>query len=89
MAAPQTDPGAPVGGTLFVGVDGTTSFIDGDWHELKVGVVGMLGPELRHDLAFFSRHLLLRTPRLEASSTTDLRRTRLRGHLLRSREWAR
>jgi ribosomal protein L34E len=49
MAAPQADPGAPAGDTLFVGVDGTTSFIDGDWHEVKVGVVGMLGPELRHD----------------------------------------
>ena len=49
MAAPRAEPGTPAGDTLFVGVDGTTSFIDGDWHEVKVGVVGMLGPELRHD----------------------------------------
>ncbi len=49
MAAPQAAPVAPAGDTLFVGADGTTSFIDGDWHEVKVGVVGMLGPELHHD----------------------------------------
>ena len=48
MAAPQADPVAPAGDTLLIGVDGTTSFIDGDWHEVKVGVVGVFGPELRH-----------------------------------------
>lgn len=51
MAASQVGsvPLAPAGDTLLIGVDGTTSFIDGDWHEVKAGVVGVLGPEVHHD----------------------------------------
>ncbi len=71
MAAPQADPVAPTGDTLLIGVDGTTSFIDGDWHEVKVGVVGVLGPELRHD-AETSRDLLrISDPRYCAAVATE------------------
>lgn len=53
IATPQVEshPVAPAGDTLLIGVDGTTSFIDADWHEVKVGVVGTLGAETRHDPA--------------------------------------
>ncbi len=41
MTVPEAAPATPAGDTLLIGVDGTTSFIDGDWHEVKVGVVGL------------------------------------------------
>ena len=49
VTTPEADPATPAGDMLLIGVDGTTSFTDGDWHEVKVGVVGMLGPELQHN----------------------------------------
>jgi len=41
MTVPEAAPATPAGDTLLIGMDGTTSFIDGDWHEVKVGVVGL------------------------------------------------
>ena len=43
--APPVPPGAPT--TLLIGADGTTTHTDGDWHEVKVGVVAPLGPETK------------------------------------------
>lgn len=69
--ATEGDPVAPVGDTLLIGVDGTTSFIDGDWHEVKVGVVGMLGPGLRHDAQTGRDLLSIADPRYCAAVATE------------------
>jgi hypothetical protein len=42
---PPTDP--PPSSVLLVGADGTSTFTDGAWHEVKVGTVAALGPETR------------------------------------------
>ena len=47
-ATPAT-PVEPVSDTLLIGADGTSTFIDKDWHEVKVGVVAPLGPERKTD----------------------------------------
>jgi hypothetical protein len=53
MAAAQAaaePPPAEVGpAQLLVAVDGVQVHTDGDWHEMKVGVVAPLGPETRRD----------------------------------------
>ena len=42
-------PVQPASDTLLIGADGTTTFTDGDWHEVKVGVVAPLGPQRQVD----------------------------------------
>ncbi|MGC8490029.1 MAG: ISKra4 family transposase [Clostridia bacterium] len=42
-------PVTPASDTLLIGADGTTTFTDGDWHEVKVGVVAALGPACKPD----------------------------------------
>ncbi len=48
-AATTNTPATPASDTLLIGADGTTSFTDGAWHEVKVGVVAPLGPTRRTD----------------------------------------
>ncbi len=71
MAAPEAAPATPTADTLLIGVDGTTSFIDGDWHEVKVGVVGILGPELQHDAETGRDLLKVSDPRYCAAVATE------------------
>ncbi len=71
MALPEAAPATPAGDTLLIGVDGTTSFIDGDWHEVKVGVVGLLGPELQHDVETGRELLKVSDPRYCAAVATE------------------
>lgn len=47
--------------TLLVAVDGTMVHRDGDWHEVKAGVIGTLGPDTEVDPAT-GRPTLLLTP---------------------------
>ena len=42
-------PVKPASDTLLIGADGTTTFTDGAWHEVKVGVVAALGPACKPD----------------------------------------
>ena len=57
-AAATTDsPTPPASDTLLIGADGTTSFTDGGWHEVKVGVVAALGPGRRTDPKTGRTHL--------------------------------
>jgi|GEM_PF-6746867 len=42
-------PVEPASDTLLIGADGTSTFIDKDWHEVKVGVVAPLGWERKTD----------------------------------------
>jgi hypothetical protein len=43
-------PAQPLGATtLLIGADGTTTHTDGDWHEVKVGLVVSQGPEYTSD----------------------------------------
>ena len=52
VAATTTVPATPVtpaSDTLLIGADGTSTFTDGDWHEVKVGVVAPLGPVCKPD----------------------------------------
>lgn len=69
--ATEGDTVAPTGDTLLIGVDGTTSFIDGAWHEVKVGVVGTLGPGLHHDAQTGRDLLCITDPRYCAAVATD------------------
>ena len=69
--ATEGAPVAPAGDTLLIGVDGTTSFIDGDWHEVKVGVVATLGPELQHDAETGRDLLKILDPRYCAAVQTE------------------
>ena len=46
---PDQPPAPALSPTLLIGADGTTTFTDGDWHEVKVGVVAPLGPKLDTD----------------------------------------
>ena len=48
--AAATDPTQPLGATaLLIGADGTMTHTDGDWHEVKVGLVVSQGPEMATD----------------------------------------
>ena len=56
--ASAPDPTQPLGAnTLLVGADGTTTHTDGDWHEVKVGLVVSQGPEVATDPKTGRRHL--------------------------------
>lgn len=73
MAASQEDVAVatPAGDTLLIGMDGTTSFIDSDWHEVKVGIVGTLGPEVCHDATTGRDLLKVKDPRYCAAVKTE------------------
>ena len=71
MAMPAAPPPAPDGDTLVSGVDGTTSFIEGAWREVKVGVVGTLGPETKCDPNTGRELLTMKNPIYCAAAYTE------------------
>ena len=46
---PPSPIGPLVSNTLMISGDATTTFTDGDWHEVKVGMVAPLGPKTKTD----------------------------------------
>jgi hypothetical protein len=88
MAMPAAPPPAPDGDTLVMGMDGTTSFIEGAWHEVKVGVVGTLGPETKRDPNTGRELFAMKNPLYCAAANTEadafmprfLRTVRQAGH---------
>ncbi len=71
IEAPDPEPVAPDGDTLCIGMDGTTSFIEGAWREVKVGVVGTLGPEARRDPITGRELLVVKHARYCAAANTE------------------
>ena len=70
LAGSAAEPVAPDGDTLVIGMDGTTSFIAGEWREVKVGVVGTLGPEVRRDPSTERDLLVVKNPHYCAAANT-------------------
>ena len=71
MATPAAPPPAPDGDTLVAGMDGTTSHIAGAWHEVKVGVVGTLGPETQRDPNTERELFVMKNPMYCAAANTE------------------
>ena len=71
MATSAAPPPAPDGDTLVMGMDGTTSHIEGAWHEVKVGVVGTLGPETQRDQNTERELFAMKNPMYCAAANTE------------------